>query len=436
MSSSSAPVVDTAVQELTPWEAPDVVDYDKLLREFGCEAISEELILRCEKLTGKPAHRFLRRGVFFSHRDLSRVLDLYERGQPFYLYTGRGPSSQSMHTGHLVPFLFTKWLQETFNVPLVIQITDDEKFYFKEYLTIDEIDVLAHENIRDIIALGFDMEKTFIFRDFEYIGHLYRTVARIEKATTANQVRGCFGFKGEDNVGKWMFPAIQAAPAFSVCFPHIFPPVQPKEEDLKKAEEDAKKKKVKKGAAPVVEIPKGPIHRNVYCLIPQAIDQDPYFRLTRDIAPRLGFLKPALIHSKFFPGLAGSGGKMSSSVAAANTTAIFLTDTEKQIKDKINKHAFSGGGATKEEQLELGAFAPVDVPVQWLSFFLEDDVALADIQQEYSLGRIMTGQVKKMLIDILKDIVIGHQKARENVSDANIAQFCAVRDMSRPEWTQ
>lgn len=43
----------------------------------------------------------------------------------------RGPSSESLHLGHLVPFLFTKWLQEAFNVPLVIELTDDEKFLFK-----------------------------------------------------------------------------------------------------------------------------------------------------------------------------------------------------------------------------------------------------------------------------------------------------------------
>lgn len=31
--------------------------------------------------------------------------------------------------------------------------------------------------------------------------------------------------------------------------------------------------------------------------------QDPYFRMTRDVAPRLGYYKPALIESKFFPAL-------------------------------------------------------------------------------------------------------------------------------------
>jgi len=61
-------------------------------------------------VTGKKPHRFLRRGVFISHRDLDILLDEYEKGKPFYLYTGRGPSHPIMHLGHLLPFLITKWL--------------------------------------------------------------------------------------------------------------------------------------------------------------------------------------------------------------------------------------------------------------------------------------------------------------------------------------
>merc|ERR1719362_171467 len=87
------------------------------------------------------------------------------------------------------------------------------------------------------------------------------------------------------------------------------------------------------------------------CLIPCAIDQDPYFRMTRDIAPVLKCKKPALILSKFFPALQGAKSKMSASDA---NSSIFLTDTPKQIKNKINKYAFSGGGATVEEHKEKG----------------------------------------------------------------------------------
>jgi tryptophanyl-tRNA synthetase len=42
------------------------------------------------------------------YRDLEFILDAYERKKPFYLYTGRGPSSEAMHLGHLVPFIMAK----------------------------------------------------------------------------------------------------------------------------------------------------------------------------------------------------------------------------------------------------------------------------------------------------------------------------------------
>jgi tryptophanyl-tRNA synthetase len=45
---------------------------------------------------------------------LAQIVTAYEAGEKFYLYTGRGPSSEALHLGHLVPFHFTKWLQEAF----------------------------------------------------------------------------------------------------------------------------------------------------------------------------------------------------------------------------------------------------------------------------------------------------------------------------------
>lgn len=54
--------------------------------------------------------------------------------------------------------------------------------------------------------------------------------------------------------------------------------------------------------------------------------------MTRDVAPKLGFPKPALIHSTFFPALQGAKTKMSASDA---NSSIYLTDTPKQIKTKV-----------------------------------------------------------------------------------------------------
>lgn len=84
------------------------IDYEKLIKDFGTRRISPELLERFEKLTGHKPHIFLRRGMFFSHRDLEKILDRFEQGKPFFLYTGRGPSSESMHLGHMIPFMFTK----------------------------------------------------------------------------------------------------------------------------------------------------------------------------------------------------------------------------------------------------------------------------------------------------------------------------------------
>jgi len=382
-------------QVVTPWEvsgADEGIDYDKLIRDFGCSPISPELITRIEELTGKTAHRFLRRGLFFSHRDLELLLDSYEKGVPFYLYTGRGPSSEALHIGHLVPFHFTQWLQEAFKVPLVIELTDDEKFLFKDGLTLEEAHRLGYENAKDIIACGFDPDLTFIFSDVDYIGTMYPIICKIQKAITFNQVRGAFGFDGSSNIGKVAFAAVQASPSFPVTFPHMF------------------------GA-----------RTDINCLIPQAIDQDPYFRLTRDVAPRLGWLKPALIHSKFFPALQGHKTKMSGSAESAAT--VFVTDTPKDIKTKVNKYAFSGGKTTIEEQRKFGADLTVDVPYEYLRYIMEDDARLKQIGDDYGSGKLLSGEVKQILIEELTRITQEHQKAKSKVTDDVLRHFM---DPTRP----
>jgi len=283
-------------------------------------------------------------------------------------------------------------------VPLVVQLTDDEKALWRG-LDVDEARRLARENAKDIIACGFDVDKTFVFSDFGYLGGaFYRNVVRVQRCVTFNQVRGIFGFTSEDHIGKIAFPAVQAAPAFPDCFPHLF------------------------GDAAACG------GGRVRCLIPCAIDQDPYFRMTRDVAPRIGHAKPALVESRFFPALQGESGKMS---ASDPTSAIFVSDTRAQIRDKISKHAFSGGGRTLEEHRARGADLAADVPFRYLQFFLEDDARLAEIAREYGAGRMLTGEVKAELSELLGDLVGRHRRARGDVTEGVVDAFMAVRPMER-----
>ncbi|AMD18520.1 HBL382Wp [Eremothecium sinecaudum] len=382
-------------QKVTPWEVAGavdengvakVIDYDKLVKQFGTKSISEETLRRFKDVTGHEPHHFLRKGVFFSERDFNKILDLYEQGKPFFLYTGRGPSSDSMHLGHMIPFIFSKWLQEVFDVPLVIELTDDEKFLFKHKLTIKDVKNFARENCKDIIAVGFKPENTFIFSDLQYMGGgFYETVVRVSRQITGSTAKAVFGFTDSDCIGKFHFASIQIASAFPSSFPDVLG-----------------------------------LPEKTPCLIPCAIDQDPYFRVCRDVADKLNFSKPSLIHSKFFPALQGSTTKMS---ASDDTTAIFMTDTPKQIQKKINKYAFSGGQVSIEDHRRLGGNPDVDVAYQYLSFFKDDDELLKKYYDDYKSGNLLSGEMKKLCIETLQDFVKGFQARRAEVDDATLDAF-------------
>lgn len=59
-------------------------------------------------------------------------------------------------------------------MPLVIQLTDDEKTLWKD-LTVEQAMALARENAKDIIAMGFDVNKTFIFSNLDFMGFVWQS---------------------------------------------------------------------------------------------------------------------------------------------------------------------------------------------------------------------------------------------------------------------
>lgn len=406
-------------QEINPWDVQAATDEHGNVLEFDYKAISEKwatkliddaLLERFERVTGHKPHRWLRRRLFFSHRDLEWILDTYERGETFLLYTGRGPSSDSMHIGHTIPFEFTKYLQDVFDMPLVIMLTDDEKYLFKEKLKLPEVYQYARDNAKDIISIGFDPKKTFIYADTEFFSsgfnrHFSLNTMEFEKLITNNQVRGAFGFDGSTNIGSNAFAAKQCVAAFASSYPFIFG------EDYKSYHRSKKL-----AATP--------------CLIPCAIDQDPYFRIVRDNCSRMDqpSPKPALIHSKFLTALQGAGGKMS---ASNPNSAIYMSDTPKDIKNKINKHAFSGGQETLELHREKGGNPDIDVPYQYLTYFEDNDEKIAKFAAEYRKGVMLTGEMKKECINMMTEYVKKFQEARAKVTDEILEEFMKPRKL---EW--
>lgn len=373
--------------KITPWEVTSTagIDYLKLIHQFGCQPIDGALVRRFEKVTKKKAHPWLRRGIFFSHKDLNLVLDAYERGEEIYLYTGRGPSSESLHLGHMVPFMFTKYLQEAFDAIAIIQMTDDEKYYFKDNLPLEEANRLTRENAKDIIACGFNPKKTWIFSNLETVGgSFYKNIVKIMRLTSGNMVNGIYGLDLNNSIGQLSWPCFQAAPAFSTSFNNVFQ------------------------------------DREVFCLVPMAIDQYPYFKMARDIAPKMGMKKPATIHSRFLPSLEQAHDKASSTGAKE---VIFMSDSLDVVGKKIREKAFSGGGKTKQEHIEKGADLTVDVPYHYLLYFLDNDEELKNIATEYGAGRMMTSDVKKKTIEVVSALLKEHQEARKLVTDEVVRDF-------------
>ena len=353
---------------VTPWEVKGEVDYDKLIREFGTTPITDELIERIARFTG-DVHPFLRRKIFFSHRDLNWILDRYEAGEKFFLYTGRGPSGHT-HLGHLVPWIFTQYLQEKFGAELYFQMTDDEKFLHNSELSLDTTVGFTYENALDVIACGFDPKKTFIFSDIEYAKTIYDIAVKIAKHITFSTAKAVFGFENSTNIGMIFFPAIQAVPCF---LPSVL---------------------------------KG---NNVPCLIPAAIDQDPYWRgVAREVAPKLGFYKPAQIHSKFIPGL-GQGGKMS---ASEPETAIFTVDPPELVHSKIMR-SFTGGRSTIQEQREKGGIPEICPIYRYYEILLKDDKDVREVYCRCREGELLCGEDKLRLSEVVQTFLKEHQRKRE-----------------------
>ena len=348
------------------------IDYERLIREFGTQPITEELLRQIQKHTGE-LHLQLRRKLFFSHRDLDWLLNMYEKGTNFVLYTGRGPSGP-VHLGHIVPWIFTKHLQDSFKTKLYFQMTDDEKYLVNPKLSLEKTVGYTYDNALDFIALGFEPKNTVIISDTLHIRALYDIALRIAKHITFSTVRSVFGFDDSSNIGLIWFPALQAAPCF---------------------------------------IESALTGTNTPCLIPAAIDQDPYWRVTRDIAPKLGYHKPAQIHCRFLPGL-GVSGKMS---ASDPESSIFTTDTIAVVKKKI-RNAFTGGRATVEEQRRLGA-NPDICPIYhyWYFLFEEDEKKMFEIRRTCMSGELLCGDCKSNLTERVVKFIERHQEKREKAKD-------------------
>lgn len=361
--------------KITPYDVEGKINYELIAKRFGVKLIDDKLKQRIKKDAG-DLHFMIRRGIYYAQRDMDWLLDEYEKGNEFCLYTGIAPSG-NMTVGHLIPFMLTQWLQKRFGAHVYIQIPDEEKYLAKKNgPTLEKAHELALDDALDIISLGFDPKKTKVFLDTEYSGTLYKQAVRVSKHITFSMIKDAFGFTTEDNIGKIFYTSMQAVPSF-----------------LRSVE----------------------LGKNVPCLIPLAIDQDVHFRIARDSIAKLGYYKPASIQAKFLPALSGAP-KMSSS-ASNKKDIIYLNDTEDDIRKKVHG-AFTGQQATAALQRKHGGDPEKCVVCQYYKFLFEpDDKKLEKIFEAERSGTLLAGEHKDHLTETILKFIKDHNHQKDKLRD-------------------
>ena len=354
--------------KVTPWEIKGSLNYDRLIKQFGLKPLV--------KLPDIFNENYLfRRGIIFAQRDFKQIVDAVNNKKPFVMMTGLMPSGK-FHFGHKMVAEQMIFYQKL-GARIYVTVADLEAYATRSPNLKELRKVALEEYLTNYIALGLDINKVdFYFQSArsesgKKANAYYSLANLLSRHITFNEFKAVYG---EISPAKMSSSLLQASDMLHPQLPEF------------------------EGPLPTV--------------IPVGVDQDPHVRIARDAMKRIKlhkFLPLASTYHMFCPGL--KSGKMSSS---DEQSYIALTDTPEEAERKIKKYAFSGGRATLDEHRRLGGNPDVDVPFQMLRYGLElDDKKLANIYEDYKQGKLLSGEMKKIVTEKVKSFLVEHQKKRK-----------------------
>ncbi len=362
---------------IDPWSSA-IVDYEKLIEQFGIKPFSELL----DDVEDPPL--LMKRGVIFGQRDYGRIIKAMREKTGFAVVTGMMPSGK-MHIGHKMIVDQLIWYQKK-GADIYIPIADMESYSARGVEFDDSRELAITEYLTNYIALGLDFRKKNIHTYLQSENKTVQNLAYIlGRRVNLNEMKAIYGFSGSTNLSHLYVPIIQVA---DILHPQL--------------EEFG-------GPKPTV-VPVGP-------------DQDPHIRLTRDISERFknkfNFIAPSSTYHRFITGLTGD--KMSSSKPK---TAIFLSDNP-EIAEKKVKSAKTGGRESLDDQRRLGGIPEECVVYEMLLYHLvNSDSDLKEMYHNCKNGTIMCGECKNkasgMMRKFFKELsqrrIIAEDEARKILS--------------------
>jgi len=351
---------------LDPFGSTIVEDYERLYKEFGIQPL-KPLLTRIPNPSAA-----MRRGVIFGHRDFERILEAMENGKEFAVMSGIKPTGE-FHLGTLMTAREIVYFQQ--QGAIAFYCIADIEAYEDNGISFEESEKIAINNVADILALGFDPKRGYIYRQSkeERVKDLAIIFSRGATLATMKAIYG------ERHMGLYLSALIQAG---DILMPQL--------EDFG-------------GPKPTV--------------VPVGVDQDPHIRFTRDLADRFynkfKFIPPSSTYHKLIRALDGSY-KMSK----RDPMSYFTLDEDPDIIAKKIFYAFTGGRPTAEEQRKFGG-NPDICPIfdLYLFHFFEDDKDVIELYNDCKCGNILCGEDKARLTKIVTEFIKEHNRKKRQCID-------------------
>ena len=348
------------MDEIDPWGAKEIKIDEKLIKEFGLKKFDRE----------KPPfnHYLFERGILLAHRDFDIIEKNLKSKKPVIQLTGIA-SSGSLHLGHKVDvdvyLMLRKLGAKSFFV-----VSDIDAYVSRPNSVIPSLDKskeYAVDIIAHLLALGIPKEEIYVQSRKE--PRYYEFAFEVSKKITENEYKAIYGHL---NLGKLSANLLQYSDILHMQLKEYFGPTQ--------------------------------------TITGIGIEQDPHARACRDLARKLPYKMklPSFIYFLHQSGLL-KGSKMSASMP---DTAIFLEDSENEIKRKISK-AFSGGQETAELHRKKGGVPEADKAYEILFYHHPDSKFVKKIYDDYKSGKMLTGELKKICTDFLVLFANEHRKKVE-----------------------
>ncbi len=360
--------MEEARNVLDPWGTTAISDYERLIKQFGIEPLTDDLIKRFP-----IQHRIIRRRIIFGHRDLNIILDAVEKGEVYAVMTGIKPSGP-YHLGTKLTAEEIVLFQKLSPKAQVFYCIADIEAWNDNGIPPEQSYETAIDNVADLLAFGLDPHRVYVYRQSRELRVLSRA-AIFARGLGINLLKAIYG---ERHMGLYLSALIQVADI-----------LLPQHEDFG-------------GPKPTV--------------VPVGIDQDPHIRFTRDLVDKYkrfyGYIRPAATYHRIQMSLTGQP-KMSKRDPMGMFT---LNEDLNSIRFKI-MNAFTGGQPTVEEQRKYGGNPHKCAIYQMYLFHIDDDKLVEKVYNECINGQRLCGECKKQLYEIFSKWLMEHREKKEKLRD-------------------